>query len=111
MTWLLVRISPDDPMTMPVPAACPGPPARVVLTVATAGSTDDWMLPTFSPPPELWAPAAVAVKPTRRAPVTKAASAAKGRDRRGDPGRVRGDQGRVMPPIVASEPLNPLRNR
>src|SRR5690348_13832905 len=37
MTWLLVRISPSEPMTMPLPAA--RPLASVVLMFTMAGST------------------------------------------------------------------------
>src|SRR5437763_14814596 len=38
MTWLLVRISPDEPMIIPLPAARPLP-ASVVSMFTIAGST------------------------------------------------------------------------
>src|SRR4029077_9567151 len=39
MTWLLVSTSPLDVRMMPVPFAVPAPPASVVVTSTTAGST------------------------------------------------------------------------
>src|SRR5512132_2635644 len=113
MTWLFVRISPDAERTMPVPAASPCPPASVVLMTATAGSTDDWMAPAFwfPEPPELWAPAPVVAKPTRPALTTAAVSTARPRRHRGGVVRARGDRGVGMACIIASEALNPLRNR
>src|SRR5579872_4241430 len=43
MTWLLVRISPDEASTMPVPAAAPLANPRRVVTSTTPGSTFDMM--------------------------------------------------------------------
>jgi hypothetical protein len=112
MTWLFVRISPDDESTMPVPAASPCPPASVVLTTATAGSTDDSMAPVFRfpEPPEVWAPAPVVAKPTRPAPTTNAARPASPRDKRREGAPERSERVLVMASILASEPLTPLRN-
>jgi hypothetical protein len=52
----------------------------------------------------------VVAKPSRPPLMTNAVSTASPRSDRGEAGRERGDRVLTMPPIVASEPLNPLRN-
>src|SRR5262249_62096617 len=107
------RPSPGGPPRAPVPAARPRPPASVVLMTATAGSTDDSMPSTFRPPdpPELWAPAAVAAKPTTPAPMTDAPTTARPRIKREGAGRGRGDRVLDMGRIVVPEALSRLWNR
>src|ERR1700704_2554795 len=112
MTWLFVRTTPDDVRTMPVPAAWPWPPARVVVISTTDGATfvamPFWLGRGFCVG---CAPAWVVVKPMTPAPTTSAAAAARPRnDRRGRGGG--GDaSGLVMVGTLATEPLSRLCKR
>jgi hypothetical protein len=115
---LFVMTSPDEVMTMPVPAASARPPAIVTLTSATAAFTLD-AIASISKRPEFcdgWAPedaslcprasgpvarvdsdpACIAEQPTKPAPATAATMAATPRRARDGRGREKGSAAFVI---------------